>query len=107
MKYFVIIILTLFFSPQGYSQPDPSTTAFTGVDVKKKIADKTCDTCKVDFALHAIPEFSYVITGAEHTPPRFRHLLRSRPSFQKAARELSCTGISEQKTTIILNFRRN
>ena len=83
MKYFVIIILTLFFSPQGYSQPDPSTTAFTGVDVKKKIADKTCDTCKVDFALHAIPEFSYVITGAEHTPPRFRHLLRSSEASHK------------------------
>ena len=77
MKYVVILVLILCATQQGYSQEQASANAlFSGVTIKKKKDGKICDTCIADYALHAVPEFSYVLTGARHNyiPHRFNSL---------------------------------
>ncbi|WP_316790419.1 sensor histidine kinase [Pedobacter frigoris] len=44
---------------------------FSDVTLKKRVAGKICDSCRVDFAVDAEPDFSYVMTGSGHTPERF------------------------------------
>lgn len=47
-----------------------SEIPYREVVVKKKIGNKICDTCEVDFALDAEPSFSYLTVGSGHTPIR-------------------------------------
>jgi hypothetical protein len=78
MKYIIILILLLCAKQQGHSQEQVfAHIPYSAIIVKKKTAGKICDTCRVDFAFHAAPNFSYVITGAGHTPQRFSHLRQS------------------------------
>ncbi len=48
-------------------------SGFSGVDVKKTIRGKACNS---EFALNAEPTFSYVMTDAPHTPERFHQLFK-------------------------------
>jgi hypothetical protein len=67
MKGVILLIFLIYAGRHVHSQEKASANApFTNVIVKKKKAGKICDTCIVDYALHALPEFSYVITGARH-----------------------------------------
>ncbi|WP_169304413.1 sensor histidine kinase [Pedobacter frigoris] len=44
---------------------------FSNISLKKRVAGKICDSCQVDFAVDAEPDFSYVMTGSGFTPQRF------------------------------------
>lgn len=44
---------------------------FSNISLKKRVAGKICDSCQVNFAVDAEPDFSYVMTGSGHTPKRF------------------------------------
>lgn len=44
---------------------------FSNISLKKRLAGKICDSCKVDFAVDAEADFSYVMTGSGYTPERF------------------------------------
>lgn len=44
---------------------------FSNISLKKRVAEKICDSCRVDFAVDAEPDFSYVMTGSGFTPKRF------------------------------------
>ena len=59
------------------------TLPFSNIVVKKSISGKLCDSCKVDFAFTAVPDFSYLITGSSHTPKR---LARKRLEAQYTTR---------------------
>lgn len=65
---FLFIILSIFFLHVSARQAPESP--YSHVMVKKRIGNKICDTCRVDFALDAEPSFSYLIIGSGHTPAR-------------------------------------
>ncbi|MBE9597749.1 sensor histidine kinase [Pedobacter sp. MC2016-24] len=44
---------------------------FSNISLKKRVVGKICDSCQVDFAVDAEPDFSYVMTGSGFTPERF------------------------------------
>ncbi|GAB3923887.1 sensor histidine kinase [Mucilaginibacter myungsuensis] len=70
-----ILICAICLSASGKQGP-VANAPFTEVIVKKKVAGKVCDTCSIAYALDAEPAFSYVITGAGHTPQRFSRQFR-------------------------------
>lgn len=83
--------------------PDSS---FSRVAVKKRKAGKICDTCSVNFALSAESDFSYIITGAGHTPHRFYPLLdRIKAAYKGKAAAASIHLISQ--STIGITFLPN
>ncbi|RZK76575.1 MAG: hypothetical protein EOO85_11015 [Pedobacter sp.] len=65
---FLFIILSIFFLHVSARQAPERP--YSRVMVKKRIENRICDTCKVDFALDAEPSFSYLIIGSGHTPAR-------------------------------------
>ncbi len=85
-KILFILNLCILLSLKSYQQAHPTQTHVTqnnnyqiippvilyqSIDVKKKIDNKICDTCKVPFAFSADhPDFSYVLVGTPHTPNR-------------------------------------
>jgi hypothetical protein len=72
-----IILLVLIFmvcqSVSGRQKPvDHHIGAgFSDVTLKKRVAGKICNSCQVDFAVDAEPDFSYIMTGSGFTPKRF------------------------------------
>lgn len=61
-------MLLLDINLRGFSQDRGSADSppYFDIIVKKRIDGKVCDTCIADYALHAIPEFSYMLIGARH-----------------------------------------
>ncbi|MBC8053141.1 MAG: hypothetical protein H7Y13_08750, partial [Sphingobacteriaceae bacterium] len=73
MKQLVILIVFILnASQQGCSQQEAASAAFTDAIVKKRINGKLCDSCNVASVVSEEYDFNFVITGAGHTPDRFR-----------------------------------
>lgn len=72
----IILIVLIFMVCQSVSGRQKPVdhhigAGFSDVTLKKRVAGKICDSCQVDFAVDAEPDFSYVMTGSGFTPNRF------------------------------------
>ncbi|WP_166664890.1 sensor histidine kinase [Pedobacter metabolipauper] len=110
MKKNIILIISLFVICQssfGRQKPEDSLlNSFSNIMVKKKVAGKVCDTCKIDFAVSAEPDFSYIMTGSGHTPHRFYPLINPIKTAYRDTHHSSIQLVSNQLIgiTFLPNF---
>jgi len=97
-------MLLLDINLRGFNQDRGSADSppYSDIIVKKRINGKVCDTCIADYALHAIPEFSYMLTGARHNyiGHRFNILKVKYKSHQREPNKWAIHFISQRNVGI-------
>lgn len=109
LKSIILLVLIFAFcqSVSGRQKPVDHYigAGFADVMVKKRVKGRICDTCKVDFAVDAENDFSYLITGSERTPKRL-HLLYSKIKDAHKGKQNSAVHLIS-KRTIAITFLPN
>lgn len=79
---------------------------FSRLEVKKRVAGRICDSCEVNYALSADRDFSYIMTGSEHSPSRFYPLMtRAKASLRsEASASIQLISIGSIGITFLPNF---